>query len=459
MPLPFLQVPVLSRISGAAVEPADLNDGLYSLYLFEEGIDTGSEYQVADVIGGRHLDDSNNGYSISIEGGGTRGNRCGFGASSFAELTSSAFPVNGDRTFCFDINFTTQDTSGSDVKVFHYLSGTSKIKLEWLGNNKLKYTYNGVSITTSVTVGGQLRNVAFGHGDGKAFLYLDGTLVGESTVAQLTDTTGTITWLNTDESGDYEFYIDQCSVHARRLTAAEITLRQTLFIGGFHYQLDGSNDYVALSNEDTTLALSGEMSISAWIKADSDSGNAIVANATGSTAIYSFSYGQSASGKLEMWHTGAGPVASSTAGLALAGDWHHVVVTRSGSAGDWTVSFYVDAVAKGSTAGISTDPTSSGSQEAVIGRFGSFSGAYFDGSVADVRLYDDVLTSGEISWLKNFGTSGDDPTSANLVAHYYCAEGTGTVAKDSEGSSDGTLTNGPAHGVNDKTPYAQVSTS
>ena len=52
----------------------------------------------------------------------------------------------------------------------------------------------------------------------------------------------------------------------------------------------------------------------------------------------------------------------------------------------------------------------------------------FDGKIDDFRYYDDVLTSDEVTWLANNGSSGDDPTEDNLILHYDFDRG--TISRD-----------------------------
>jgi hypothetical protein len=64
----------------------------------------------------------------------------------------------------------------------------------------------------------------------------------------------------------------------------------------------------------------------------------------------------------------------------------------------------------------------------------------WNGELADIRVYDDVLTADEIKYLYTNGDQGSDPTTANLVSQWLLDEGTGTTATDNAGSNNGTIT-------------------
>jgi len=64
----------------------------------------------------------------------------------------------------------------------------------------------------------------------------------------------------------------------------------------------------------------------------------------------------------------------------------------------------------------------------------------FIGDIADVRIYNDVLSDSEIEYINNGGTSGANPGTANLVNQWLLDEGEGLTVTDSgSGSNDGTL--------------------
>ena len=53
-----------------------------------------------------------------------------------------------------------------------------------------------------------------------------------------------------------------------------------------------------------------------------------------------------------------------------------------------------------------------------------------------MRVYDDVLTAGEITWLDSDGASGDDPGTANLQGHWKLDN---DYLDETENNNDGSL--------------------
>ena len=122
-------------------------------------------------------------------------------------------------------------------------------------------------------------------------------------------------------------------------------------------------------------------------------------------------------------------VVDSTANRVNDGDWHHVAYFISAG----SQKLYVDGteVASGT---ISSTAQNNTTAPAIIGRNWNASG-YFNGTIDDVRIYSDVLTSTEVGYIYN-NTTASIPTD-NLVA-YYKLDGD---ARDEQQLYDGTATN------------------
>ncbi len=56
------------------------------------------------------------------------------------------------------------------------------------------------------------------------------------------------------------------------------------------------------------------------------------------------------------------------------------------------------------------------------------------GIIDDFRIYDKTLSDSEVEFLAKLGASGDDPTNANLYAHYKFDDATGLTALDDAGT-------------------------
>lgn len=138
-----------------------------------------------------------------------------------------------------------------------------------------------------------------------------------------------------------------------------------------------------------------------------------------------------------------------------ANQWIHVAVTVQGSSSSSkTVTFYVDAVAQNGTIWATPeDPVNWGDAPAsnrignafAAGNQSYFNGHYFDGSLADIRVYDRALTAQDITTLS--GTSPSEPI--NIVSlwsqdlenevYYTGKVGIGTSTPDHQLTVKGTV--------------------
>jgi len=218
--------------------------------------------------------------------------------------------------------------------------------------------------------------------------------------------------------------------------------------GGLDF--DGTDDVVDIGSPAMFDAiLPGSVTLSAWIyprsMGQSDAGKILDRNTTsgananggwhfriGNTNTIEFSYGCGAGGADNLELRAANNAVSLNA-------WSHVTVTWDGSANASGAHIYVN--------GLETPYKTS---DSCVGGFHDDDGVdllignvtaqnrTFDGLLDDVRVYNRVLTEGEIKKL-----SQPPPDLENgLVGHWKMDDGTGsTTAADSAGSNDGTLTN------------------
>ena len=204
---------------------------------------------------------------------------------------------------------------------------------------------------------------------------------------------------------------------------------------------DGTNDYGTITNA-TLSDRTNPLTITAWIKTTSDTTNQTILGCGDASLnnAYALTYGYT-DGKLEFWHDGSVAVAASSI-QSLAGSWHHVAVVRSGSAGNWTITFYVDGVAAGN-ATTSTNPNGTGTQVFSIGRWGSYAaGLFFSGSIRDVRVYSAAKNATEVSAIYNQADTPGTYDTTGLLAGYWCEEESGTTGYDWSGNGRHlTLTN------------------
>lgn len=125
-------------------------------------------------------------------------------------------------------------------------------------------------------------------------------------------------------------------------------------------------------------------------------------------------------------------VGASTTNRMDDNQWHHVQFTYNGS----TIRLYVDGEFYTSNTGITSNQIYYQSGGIAIGRDGDSSGSYFKGFIQDVRIWNIVRTDQEI--LDNYNTQliGNE---SGLVGYWKLDEGSGTVAIDTTGTTNGTI--------------------
>ena len=205
---------------------------------------------------------------------------------------------------------------------------------------------------------------------------------------------------------------------------------------------DGSDDYVNLDVVSGTL--DGDIgSLSLWVKLDSVS-----------SAVYAFQaevdlnnqikiHYDNHTEQVRMHHKGGGSTTSvnSSATAIENNGWHNLTFTWT-SSGNVIVA-YVD----GSSIGTTGCNAFSGTIDTVrVGTGFSFTaGLYWTGNIDEVAIFDDVLTSGEVSTIYNSGAPTDISSHGGLVGYWRMEENTGTsVADSSSNSNTATLVNGTA---------------
>lgn len=195
-------------------------------------------------------------------------------------------------------------------------------------------------------------------------------------------------------------------------------------------EFDGSNDYVDLGNIDVS---GSELTIAAWIKADSFTGSAnrILGKANGSGLSNNYwsltayaSGGSNYLGILLKTDSGGTRFLPSNSEALETGEWIHVAAVYNGS----TLKLYKNGEEILSSA-ITGDVTSGPTVPVWIG--GSPSNEkYFDGQIDDVRLYNRGLSATEITEL--YG----------LVGHWKMDEGSGSTAADNTAFANDVTLNG-----------------
>lgn len=199
-------------------------------------------------------------------------------------------------------------------------------------------------------------------------------------------------------------------------------------IGSTGLEVDGGTDYISVGN-DSSLQFTDEFTVMAWIRGDSwGSGSdvdTIVRKGTTNPLNYAFSV---VDGEVTLVLDGndAGSGRFSGDTVLNVDRWYHVAAIWDGS----EVKIYVNGVQDNSTTHSHSSTLGTDSRELFIG--GHSSGDRFDGSIADVRIYDQAVAASYISSV--YG----------LQAYYKFDESSGSTAADSSGyENDGTLVDSP----------------
>ena len=213
---------------------------------------------------------------------------------------------------------------------------------------------------------------------------------------------------------------------------------------------NGSSSYITTSGtqSDTDFQASESFSVAFWFNSSDSGGAAFIdrwgtQNGSGNNGwLILKDSGTACSFRLSS-NWGASPqaairVVSSSNSAFGDGEWHHLVITYGGS-GHTSVKIYVDGAEDTSASANITGTVGSITYglPLEIGAYSSTHSDKYDGSMKQVLIYDDVITSSEVTTLYNSGTPVTSPSTSNLVARYDL----GTDANDSQGSINGTATN------------------
>jgi hypothetical protein len=166
---------------------------------------------------------------------------------------------------------------------------------------------------------------------------------------------------------------------------------------------DGTAAYVSLGSP-PALNLPGALTIVAWFYPTAATGaRGLVAdlNAGGSASQFALEFGRTAS-RLDALANGGAIAVTGTRDVAL-NQWHHAVLTRSGSAGAWTYTLYLDGTLDASAA-VSANPDAQ--QGAALGRLGALAGGNFAGSLDGASAWDRALPAAEVRALYEDARAG-----------------------------------------------------
>ena len=279
--------------------------------------------------------------------------------------------------------------------------------------------------------------------DGDSLTYSAGTTTATKGSVTINND-GTFTYTpNANENGtdSFSYKVNDGNADSTEVTVTvNLTANNDVPIAGFGTALnfDGTDDYVQLTNRaiDTQLA---NFSLEMWFKTTQTSSGALyfesVMNAHGIWIRMEPSNNRIRS-----------RLGNSLNNLAITpaayndGQWHHIAVIGSGGN---LQKVYIDGSKVAEQAG--TYDTSQTADVGIIGRMGEPSlGSpydYFDGKIAEVRIWNTARSQDDIKATMNLSLKGDE---TGLVGYWPLNDATATTATDkkSGGSNNGTL-NGP----------------
>jgi len=163
-------------------------------------------------------------------------------------------------------------------------------------------------------------------------------------------------------------------------------------------EFDGVDDYVQTSNDPAKLQLTGDYTLSVWIKADATqkswAGVFSKCDPDGSTNHWTLQFDSSSPRKLVIYHPDYLPSPYWDTRIRLtdiAGAWHHIGVVRSGS----IMTSYLDGVVRDTSTW--TNAPGSGDGHFNIGVDRTASSMYvYKGLIDDIRIYNHLLDVNDI---------------------------------------------------------------
>lgn len=221
-------------------------------------------------------------------------------------------------------------------------------------------------------------------------------------------------------------------------------------IGGARYafDFDGSNDDVSIP-DDSTLNPLNNLSIEAWIKADSYAKN-IYENsifckhtwANGREMGYVFRCGSGGALSFNLAKPGGGWEELTTKSVMSTGQWYHVAATYDSD----SMKIYVNGVKQASKA-YSSQIRISTNHQAKIGELSYGSGRNFDGQIDEVRVWNVALPDSVIRGWMCRSIQNTHPLRNRLKGYWPLNAGSGTTVVDMSGKrNNGTANNGPVWG-------------
>lgn len=200
------------------------------------------------------------------------------------------------------------------------------------------------------------------------------------------------------------------------------TVHATGYIGGALTFDDGSTDYIDCG-DDSSIDLTGPMTISAWIyKTSYGTNDCIISKGeTGSDDGYVVYFNGASN---IAFGTINGGVAVTSNNPISANTWHHVVFTYDGTPTWFHLHIWVDGTEEITYHGNTFAGFDSTSESLKIGAYSDDGvvSKYFNGLIDDLRIYSRKLSDTEISDLYNNGSNSSGTTISKYIANGYAID-------------------------------------
>jgi hypothetical protein len=209
------------------------------------------------------------------------------------------------------------------------------------------------------------------------------------------------------------------------------------FADSYSMNFDGVDDHLTADNAAAEITLNAG-SISVWAKLETYAHSVSIFSARIDTDNFVWLYYHGGTNQLRFEHKGGGNEDTLVTTTAIENNgWHHLAATWN--TGENQMAMYVD----GSSEDTGTAAAASGTLEGIdFGKARHTSWLQFVGNMNDIALFDDYLTSGEVSTIYNSGDPKDESSHSGLVGYWKMENN----ADDSSSNSNSiTLVNGATY--------------
>lgn len=233
---------------------------------------------------------------------------------------------------------------------------------------------------------------------------------------------------------------------------------------------DGSNDYVSIANNPTSLKITADLSISAWVYLTTNNAVHDIVAKKGASGQFGYRLSTTTSGavQFEISNSGSDTYAATSSATLSTNQWYHVagVYNSSGS-----ITVYVNGQQSAQVTSAIPSSIFNSSANVNIGAENAGGSNFMKGYIDEVKIYSGAITPNDIRVDYNRGSSkvlgamsdtsgltggsvasnsaaveycipGDTSTCTSPVGRWDFEEGTSTTANDSSASGNSGTWNG-----------------